>query len=181
MRQLWRKHIERARSVVEALPERAWIVTDGAVPAGAYPLAMSAMTLKEWLADHPPPDSAFKQTLALVAERVRTGEDLLFAVREFLDEFSLLPRHDLKERAIGARPTPTGDARADAYLAALAEHLATAEDMDRPGWTIDADRFLERFWFVPETRAFWALAIVESPAAFRRRGIFISEGALQRV
>jgi hypothetical protein len=142
---------------------------------------MSAATLKEWLAEHPPPDSAFKQTLALVSERVRRGEDLLFAVREFLDEFSLLPRHDLKERAIRARPTPTGDARADAYLGALGEHLALAEGIDRPGWTVDPDRFLDRFWFVPETRAFWALAIVESPAAFRRRGVFISEGALRRV
>jgi hypothetical protein len=142
---------------------------------------MCAGTLKEWLAEHPPPDSAFKQTLALVSDRVRSGEDLLFAVREFLDEFGLLPRRDLKQRAIGARPMPTGDPRSDAYLGALAEHLALAEGIDRPGWTIDADRFLDRFWFVPETRAFWALAIVESPAAFRRRGIFISDGALQRV
>jgi hypothetical protein len=151
------------------------------VSARAYSLAMSAVTLKEWLAEHPPPDSAFKQTLALVSERVRSGENLLFAVREFLDEFGLLPRRDLKERAIVSRPLPTGDPRADAYLGALAEHLATAEGIDRPGWAIDPDRFLDRFWFVPETRAFWALAIVESPAAFRRRGIFISEGALQRV
>jgi hypothetical protein len=151
------------------------------VPAGAYPLGMSAVTVKEWLAEHPPPDSAFKQTLALVSERLRSGEDLRFAVREFLDEFGLLPRRDLKERAIGERPMPTGDLRADAYLGALAEHLAVAEGVDRPGWAIDPDRFLNEFWFVPETRAFWALAIVESPAAFRRRGIFISEGALKRV
>jgi len=142
---------------------------------------MSAVTLKEWLAEHPPPDTAFKQTLTLVAERVRAGEDLLFAIREFLDEFGLLPRPDLRERAIGARPMATGDPRADAYLGALAEHLALAEGIDRPRWTIDPDRFLDRFWFVPATRAFWPLAIVESPAAFRRRGIFISEGALQRV
>jgi hypothetical protein len=142
---------------------------------------MSAVTLKQWLAEHPPPDSAFKQTLALVSERVRAGEDLLFAVREFLDEFGLLPHRDLKERAIGAMPAPIGDVRADAYVAALGEHLAGAEGLERPGWTIDPDRFLERFWFVPETRGFWALAVVESPAAFRRRGIFLSEGALQRV
>jgi hypothetical protein len=142
---------------------------------------MSAMTLKEWLAEHPPPDSAFKQTLALVSERVRSGEDLSFAVREFLDEFTLLPRPDLKQRAIHATPVTTGDARADAYLGALGEYLAAAEVIERPGWTIDSDRFLNRFWFVPENKAFWALAMVESPAAFRRRGIFISERALQRV
>jgi hypothetical protein len=52
---------------------------------------MSAANSKEWLAAYPPADSAFKQTLALVSERVLSGEDLLFAVREFLDEFNLLP------------------------------------------------------------------------------------------
>ena len=147
----------------------------------AYPSAVSAATLKDWLAAHPPPDSAFKQTLAVVSERVRSGEELLFAVREFLDEFNLLPREDLKARAISARPMPTGDARADAYLGALAEHLASIQGIERPAWAIDPERFLDRFWFVPETRGFRALAIVESPAAFRRRGVFIAEGALQRV
>src|SRR5918992_6372459 len=40
---------------------------------------MSTATLKEWLAEDPPPDSAFKQTLAHVSERVRSGEDPQFA------------------------------------------------------------------------------------------------------
>jgi hypothetical protein len=142
---------------------------------------MSAATSKEWLAAHPPPDSAFKQTLALVSERVRAGEELLFAVREFLDEFNVLPRDDLKARAISEPPAPAGDARADAYLGAVAEHLAIAHGIERPVWALDADRFLERFWFVSDVPGFRALAIVESPAAFRRRGVFIPEGALQRV
>jgi hypothetical protein len=144
----------------------------------AYPFDMSA---KEWLAAHPPPDSAFKQTLALVSDRVRSGEDLLFAVREFLDEFNLLPRQDLKARAISDRPVPTADARADAYLGAVAEHLAIAHGLDRPRWSLEPERFLESFWFVSDVPGFRALAIAESPAAFRRRGIFIAEGALKRV
>jgi hypothetical protein len=45
-----------------------------------------ATSLREWLARHPPPDSRFRQSLAGVAERVRAGEDLRFAVRELLDE-----------------------------------------------------------------------------------------------
>jgi hypothetical protein len=142
---------------------------------------MSAATSKEWLAAHPPPDSAFKQTLALVSERVRSGEDLLFAVREFLDEFNVLPRSDLKTRAISARPVPTADARADAYLGALAEHLAIAHGIDRPSRSLESERFLESFWFVSDVPGFRALAVAESPAAFRRRGVFIAEGALKRV
>lgn len=140
-----------------------------------------ATSLREWLAQHPPPDSVFRQSLAGVAERVRAGEDLRFAVREFLDEFTLLPRDDLRGAAIDCRPSPTGDARADAYLGALAEHLAARAGLDRPRWSVEHGRFLERFWFPSHVPGFRALAIAESPAAFRRRGIFISRGALERV
>jgi hypothetical protein len=142
---------------------------------------MAASTLKEWLAAHPPPDPAFKQTLALGAERVRGGEDLGFAVREFLDEFALLPRDDLRARAIAERPELTGDAHADAYLGALAEHLAATRGLERPDWATEHARFLDRFWFVSDVPGFRAIAIAQSPAAFRRRGIFITEGALTRV
>ncbi|MGH2712694.1 MAG: hypothetical protein ACRDM7_02190 [Thermoleophilaceae bacterium] len=142
---------------------------------------MSAASSREWLAEHPPPDSAFEQTLALVSKRVRGGDDLRFAVREFLDEFELLPREDLRTGAIGTRPEPTGDPRADAYLGALAEHLAVTRGMERPEWVVEAERFLDRFWFVSEVPGFRALALAQSPAAFRRRGIFIAAGALQRV
>jgi hypothetical protein len=140
-----------------------------------------ATSLREWLAENPPPDSAFRQSLAGVAERIRAGEDLHFAVREFLDEFTLLPRDDLRRAAVAGRPLPTGDARADAYLGALAEHLAASAGVERPSWAVEHGRFLERFWFPSNVRGFRALAIAESPAAFRRRGIFIARGALERV
>jgi hypothetical protein len=70
------------------------------VGADAYAFVMVAGTLREWLAAHPPPDASFRQTLALVSDRVRAREDVRFAVREFLDEFYLLPRDDLRVRAI---------------------------------------------------------------------------------
>jgi hypothetical protein len=140
-----------------------------------------ASTSREWLVAHPPPDSAFTQTLAGVSARIRAGDHLRFAVREFLDEFALLPRDALRERAIRDRPEPTSDVRADAFLAALAEHLACAHELPRPAWAVDPERFLDRFWFVSAVESFRALAIAQSPAAFRRRGIFVSTGALQRV
>lgn len=142
---------------------------------------MAAESLKEWLAQNPPADDAFKQTLATVADRVVDGEDLRFAVREFLDDFGLMPRPELQARAIAEAPAPTGDARADAYLGALAEHLALMHGLERPRWAVEPGRFLDRFWFVSDVPGFRALAIVESPAAFRRRGIFISRGSLERV
>lgn len=142
---------------------------------------MSATSSKDWLAAHPPPDSAFVQSLAHVSLRVRNGEDFRFAVREFLDEFDLLPRHDLMDRAIRERPERTGSAPTDAYLGALAEHLAATRGLERPAWAVEPARFLSRFWFLSDVPGFRALAVAQSPAAFRRRGIFIAEGALQRV
>lgn len=142
---------------------------------------MFATSSKAWLAAHPPPDSAFAESLARASVRVGGGEELRFAVREFLDEFELLPRPDLMDRAIRERPEPTGSAPADAYLGALAEHLAATRGLERPPWAAEPERFLNRFWFLSDVPGFRALAVAESPAAFRRRGIFIAKGALERV
>ncbi len=135
----------------------------------------------EWLRANPPADGRLTATLAGVSERVRGGEDFRYAVREFLDEFAL--RGDDRSRAgsIAARPLPTGDPRHDAYLGALAEHLATIHGLDRPGWALEPDRFLARFWFVSEVPGFRAIAIAQAPAAFRRRGVFVPERSLHRV
>ncbi len=60
--------------------------------------------------------------------------------------------------------------RTDAYLAALAEDFATAQGAPAPSWASEPGRFLSRIWW-PRYPGLWARAIVESPAAFRRRGI----------
>ncbi|MGI8595217.1 MAG: hypothetical protein ACR2ML_12790 [Solirubrobacteraceae bacterium] len=122
-------------------------------------------TFAEWLRDHPPPDEAFIQTLAATARRALSGEPFQATVRELLDEFALLPRDELRARAIAERPPDTGDPRHDAYLGALAEHLAVTNGLERPEWTLEPSRFLDRFWFVSETPGLRALALVHSPAA----------------
>lgn len=121
------------------------------------------------------------QTLAGVALRVRQGEDFDVAVREFLDEFALRSDEPAREGAIDWRPEPTGDRRQDAYLGALAEHLAVAHGLARPGWSVEPERFLDSFWFVSDVGGFRAVAIAQAPAAFRRRGVFIPERSLHRV
>ncbi len=137
-------------------------------------------TLRDWLAEHPLPDERFTQTLAGVAERVRDGEDLRFAVRELLDEFALRGRDALRLQALAAEPVPV-DPHADAYLGALAEHLARVHDLPIPAWALDERRTLDHMWFPGVARGFRPTALRESPAAFRRRGIFIARGALTRV
>lgn len=137
-------------------------------------------TLRDWLAEHPPDPSRFTQTVAGVAVRTNDGDPFFVGVREFLDEFAFRPP-ELRSAAIDAEPAPTGERRFDAYLAALAEHLAVTEGLSVPRWTADPDRFLDRFWFVSTVEGFRALQIAESPPSFRRRGIFIAAGSLERV
>ena len=138
------------------------------------------MSLRDYLAANPPPDSSFTQSVAGVAERANAGEEFLFAVRELLDEVQLLPRADLVRRALEQRPALTGDPRHDAYLGALAEHLAFEHGVERPAWACEPERFLDRMWFVTDVAGFRATLLVESPAAFRRRGVFVSGRSLRR-
>jgi hypothetical protein len=144
-------------------------------------MATRLTTRSGWLAENPPPAGKLRATLAGVAARVHSGEDFRHAVREFLDEFALRADGVSHTAAITEAPAPTGDARFDAYLGALAEHLALAHDLERPAWCVESNRFLDRFWFVSEVPGFRATAIAQAPAAFRRRGIFIPERSLHRV
>lgn len=134
----------------------------------------------EWLAANPPADGSFRQTLAGVAGRALAGESFELAARELLDELALLRDDEQRRRAIVEEPRPTGDPRHDAYLGALGEHFALRFGIDRPPWVTRPQRFLDRFWFCSDVPGFRATAIAQSPAAFRRRGIFIAAGALKR-
>jgi hypothetical protein len=134
-----------------------------------------------WLKAHPPDPARLRQTLAGVARRVRDGEDFRYTVREFLDEFALRGDDRSRAEAIEERPEPTGAPRHDAYLGALAEHLAAVHRLDRPPWSVLPERFLDSFWFVSDNEGFRAVSIAQAPAAFRRRGIFVPERSLHRV
>lgn len=142
-------------------------------------MATPLTTRSEWLAAHPP--AGLSATLAGVAHRVQAGEDFRVAVREFLDEFALRGDDRSRAEAIAERPAATGDRRHDAYLGALAEHLAAVHGLDRPAWSVEPERFLDRFWFASDVPGFRAVSIAQAPAAFRRRGIFVPERSLHRV
>lgn len=144
-------------------------------------MAERFVTRSKWLASHPPPPERLGQTLAGVALRANAGEDFHYAVREFLDEFAVRGDDRQREDSIAEAPVTTGDQRYDAFLGALAEHLAVVHGLPRPGWALKADRFLDRFWFVSERPGFRAISISQAPGAFRRRNVFIPERSLHRV
>lgn len=136
---------------------------------------------REWVAEHPlPPDDARRPTLARAATLVRGGEDLAFAVRELLDELSFA-EPDGRAAAIAHEAMPTGDHRADVFLAALAEHLALRDHRPIPRWAQHPDRSLPVMWFVDATPGLRAYLLQRSPMAFRRRGILVDPASLVRV
>lgn len=121
-----------------------------------------------------PPDS-----LRRVAERASAGEPWRMAVRDFLDGFALAA--PAAKQALLEEEPPPFDEVGDVYLAALAEHLALHCDLIRPAWAVHPSRFRRRMWFASDAPGLRATAIQQSPAAFRRRGLFLGATTLQRV
>lgn len=115
-----------------------------------------------------------RPTVRETARRVAAGEDWEHAVRELLDGLLVEADPDLAE------PDPVTP-QLDAYLAAVVEHTCAIRGRPSPSWTREPHRFLESFWWPNGNPAFDALCLRESPAAFRRRGIFIGATTLNRV
>jgi hypothetical protein len=99
---------------------------------------------------------------------------LAFAFVESFDRAEYSDRHHM----VQDRPDRVGDARFDALLAALVEHLCARASIPPPGWTEEPDRFLDTWWFMSGLRSLHADALVHSPISFARRGVFITGDAL---
>jgi hypothetical protein len=52
---------------------------------------------------------------------------------------------------------------------------------DVPAWARPPEREAWPWWFVTDLRGLHPRALVESPSSFKRRGVFITSGALDRV
>jgi len=127
-----------------------------------------------------PPRPRNPVTLVGTADRIEAGVARRAAVADFLDDLRFARDDDDVADRIRVEPC-TVDPHTDAYLAAIAEHPAASRGIRAPQWTRGAARFLDHFWWPSATPALAARALVESPAAFRRRGIFIGRTTLRRV
>ncbi len=78
-------------------------------------------------------------------------------------------------------PPLCGDRRFDAAIASLVEQLCIEAGMAIPAWTEESERFVEPWWFVSGLPGFEAMALRDSPVSFARHGVFVNEGALDRV
>jgi hypothetical protein len=119
------------------------------------------------------PDSLFE-----VSRRVaEDGEPFDPTLREFLDTFYLEPA--AREASMARQPLPLTPLQ-DAYLAATAEHLASVYSMRPPAWCAEYGMTLRQPHFAGGLESLKALLTLESPAAFRRRLLFVSKNALSR-
>jgi hypothetical protein len=121
-------------------------------------------------------------TLAEVAELAARGDSFDRCLANFLDGFYSAPSSNAlagEPVSLASRCGDLGRVQ-DAYLAATAEELARQFDLQRPTW-IDAEtRKLHRPWFASSLAALRAVLLLESPAAFRSRNLFVTENALAR-
>ncbi len=123
------------------------------------------------------------RTLYSVAERIRSGVQTSAALPEFIDAFLAAASPEARLAMIAVDPPPTGAARIDALLGAVAEYLAKQHRLPSvPSWVGNIERSLEEPWFTtsvdsPGMREYLA---VSSPAEFRHHNIFTEETPLRR-
>jgi len=122
------------------------------------------------------------KSLAEVATLTARGESFDRSLANFLDAFQAAPNPlALAEPPRWLAPDLGDQGRVqDVYLAATAETLACAHHFPAPTWASDDGRALRRPWFASPLAALRAVLILESPAAFRARNLFVSENALSR-
>ena len=122
------------------------------------------------------------KTLAEVAQLTMSGDSFDRCLANFLDEFYAAPNMKALADSPALLAPSFGELGRvqDAYLAATAEELARAHKFSAPTWVAADVRKLCRPWFASPLAALRTVLLLESPAAFRSRNLFISENALTR-
>jgi hypothetical protein len=124
-------------------------------------------------------------------ELVQEGEDERIALAEFLDEFYAAVERQRENTSadqpggepqamIDAEPPLTGRQPLDAYVAAVAEHLARRWGLAIPPWVEDGRRFLDTPFFPDNLQLMKPILLRDSPIGFRRRLIFTEAEPLRR-
>src|ERR1043165_8532012 len=115
------------------------------------------------------------KTLMEVAKLALEGDSFGRCLANFLDEFYSEPS------AAALQPEPDhlrgivedGEIK-DAYLAAVAEELARKYQLPHPAWAYAEERKLHSPWFASDLQSLRAVLLLESPAGFRSRNLFVS-------
>lgn len=115
-------------------------------------------------------------TLKETRERIAGDEkNWTIYLMDFVDDF----RRHKSDQAI-AEPFFPGEGRMDALLASTGEYLCAEQGMTPPRWIGQIPACKEP-WFVSGLDSLRAIALVEAPAYFRARKVFVMENFLSRV
>jgi hypothetical protein len=123
------------------------------------------------------------QTLAELAQTAQAApSDFAVKLDEFADEFYLDHCNRVaQQQRLDPIPAPVGDAVTDAWIGAVAEHLAQRWNLRVPKWAYRPAHFaLEEPVFIPDSRPLRGVLLVESPPAFRSRLLFTRAEPLAR-
>lgn len=115
---------------------------------------------------------------ALVRELAHT-ENRSFVFAELNDLLSALTAPAFEEAVaqVDAGALPPGDAN---YLAAMVEYAAHRKGAVPPSWTRDVDA-LDEPWFATDLQSLRLWLLSHSPAAFKRRNLFVDATVGDRV
>ena len=122
------------------------------------------------------------KTLAEVAQLAEVGDSFDRCLANFLDHFYAAP----DAAALADSPKLLAPAAGelgrvqDAFLAATAEELARRFNLSAPAWIEAEERKLHCPWFATPLASLRAVLLLESPAGYRARNLFVSENALSR-
>jgi hypothetical protein len=128
-------------------------------------------------------DQAAGSAAAMLADGERLSRLWRYVFAQLLDDYTSVLHHagaQAAARMWSEAPRSTGDSRVDAAFAAMAEYLARRDGWAVPSWARLPEREAWPWWFVTDLRGLHPRALVESPSSFRRRGVFITSGALDR-
>ena len=105
------------------------------------------------------------------------------ALRAVIDLKDALRRssHEGFDALTSQAPSPVGDTRWDAFLAAIVEDEAARKVISPPRWTNDPNRFNRPFWYLSKNPRFHTWEIANSPGALIRHGVFAAEDELESV
>jgi hypothetical protein len=121
------------------------------------------------------------RSLAEVAELTRQGDLFGRCLANFLDQFYFRPTAEALEiEPVRLNGQVEHGAVYDAYLAAVAEELARKYHFPHPAWAYQQERKLRSPWFASDLQSLRAVLLIESPAGFRSRNLFVSDNALSR-
>jgi hypothetical protein len=128
-------------------------------------------------------DEAAGSAVAMIEDGERLSRLWRYVFAQLLDDYTSVLHHQGVRAAAqmwASAPRTTGDVRVDAAFAAMAEYLARRDGWAVPSWARLPGREAWPWWFVTDLRGLHPRALVESPSSFRRRGVFITSGALDR-